>query len=251
MDSSDKARTRRLVLVHGAYHGGWCWRRVTQVLSARGVDAYTPTLTGLGQRRHLLTSETTLSTHIADIVNLFEFEDLDAAVLVGHSYAGMVIAGVAEAIPERIAHLVFLDAMVPRDGETVFDALPEIRARETHATVAGRRIGVITPPSPEYFGVEHPADIAWVDRHLTPMPSRCYEERIRLANAAAQEIPRTYLQCAAQPDGGLKAATEAAYEHFSGADRDRRQLPGPHDIMVTHPEVLAEALLSLLPDTPG
>jgi len=141
MDSSDKTRTRRLVLVHGAYHGGWCWRRVAQVLSARGVDAYTPTLTGLGQRRHLLTPETTLSTHIADIVNLFEFEDLDAAVLVGHSYAGMVIAGVAEAIPERIAHLVFLDAMVPRDGQAVFDALPEIRARETDATVAGRRVG--------------------------------------------------------------------------------------------------------------
>jgi hypothetical protein len=72
MDSSDRTRTRRLVLVYGAYHGGWCWRRVTQILSARGVDAYTPTLTGLGQRRHLLTPETTLSTHIEDIVNLFE-----------------------------------------------------------------------------------------------------------------------------------------------------------------------------------
>ncbi len=250
MDSSDMTRTRRFVLVHGAYHGGWCWRRVTQVLLARGVDAYTPTLTGLGQRRHLLTPETTLSTHIEDIVNLFEFEDLDAAVLVGHSYAGMVIARVAEAIPERIAHLVFLDAMVPRDGEAVFDALPEIRARETDATVAGRRVGVITPPSPESFGVEHPADIAWVGRHLTPMPSLCYAERIRLANAAAQEIPQTYLLCAAQPEGALKAATEAAYERFRGADRGHRELPGPHDIMVTHPEVLAKALLSLLIDTP-
>jgi pimeloyl-ACP methyl ester carboxylesterase len=250
MVPSDKTRTRRLVLVHGAYHGGWCWRRVTQVLASGGVDAYTPTLTGLGQRRHLLTPETALSTHIEDIVNLFEFEDLDAAVLVGHSYAGMVIAGVAEAIPERIAHLVFLDAMVPRDGEAVFDALPDIRARETHATVAGRRIGVITPPSPEYFGVEHPADIAWVDRHLTPMPSLCYAERIRLANAAAQEIPQTYLLCAAQHEGALKAATEAAYERFRSSDRNHRRLPGPHDIMVTHPEVLAEALLSLLPETP-
>ena len=250
MDSSDKTRTRRLVLVHGAYHGGWCWRRVAQVLSARRVDAYTPTLTGLGQRRHLLTPKTALSTHIADIVNLFEFEDLDAAVLVGDSYAGMVIAGFAEAIPERIAHLVFLDAMVPRDGEAVFDALPEIRARETRATVAGWRIGVITPPSPEYFGVEHPADIAWVGRHLTPMPSLCYAERIRLANAAAQEIPQTYLLCAAQPEGVLKAATEAPYERFRSADRGHRELPGPHDIMVTHPEVLAEALLSLLVDTP-
>jgi hypothetical protein len=82
------------------------------------------------------------------------------------------------------------------------------------------------------------------------MPSRCCEERIQLANAAAQEIPRTYLLCAAQPEGALKAATEAAYERFRGADRDRRQLPGPHDIMVTHPGVLAEALLSLLHDTP-
>jgi hypothetical protein len=110
---------------------------------------------------------------------------------------------------------------------------------------------MITPPSPEYFGVEHPADIAWVDRHLTPMPSRCYEERIRLADAAAQELPRTYLLCAAQPEGALKAATEAAYERFRGTDRDRRQLPGPHDIMVTHPEVLADALLAVLIDTPG
>jgi hypothetical protein len=110
---------------------------------------------------------------------------------------------------------------------------------------------VITPPSPEYFGVERPADIAWVGRPLTPMPSMCYSERIRLANAAAQEIPQTYLLCAAQPEGALKAATEAAYERFRRTGRGHRQLPGPHDIMVTHPEVLADALLAVLIDTPG
>jgi hypothetical protein len=131
--------------------------------------------------------------------------------------------------------------MVPRDGEAVFDGLPEIRARETGA---GQRVGATMPPSPESFGVEHPADIAWVGRHLTPMPSMCDAERIQLANAAAQEIPQTYLLCAAQPEGALRAVTEAAYERFRSSDRGHRQLPGPQAIMVTHPEVLAESLLS-------
>src|SRR5437763_6310667 len=98
------------VLVHGAWHGGWCWQRVTPLLRAAGHEVYTPTLTGLGERAHLGTPDVGLATHVEDIVTMLEYEDLTDVVLVGHSYAGMVITGVAHAVPSRLTHLVYLDA---------------------------------------------------------------------------------------------------------------------------------------------
>ena len=107
------------VLVHGAWHGGWCWNRVAPLLRDKGHDVYTPTLTGLGERVHLATPEVDLSTHVTDVVNVIEFEDLRNVVLMGHSYGGQVITGVAGAIPERIGQLVYLDASLPNDGESL------------------------------------------------------------------------------------------------------------------------------------
>ena len=104
------------VLVHGAWHGGWCWNRVAPLLRAKGHDVYTPTLTGLGERVHLASPEVDLSTHVTDVVNVIEFEDLRNVILMGHSYGGQVITGVAGVIPQRIAQLAYLDAVVPNDG---------------------------------------------------------------------------------------------------------------------------------------
>ena len=109
----------RYVLVHGAWHGGWCWERLREQLP--GARVYTPTLTGLGERADLLSPAVSLRNHIDDVVQVLEGEDLRDVVLVGHSYAGMVVTGVAARVPDRLARLVYLDAVVPKDGQSLFD----------------------------------------------------------------------------------------------------------------------------------
>ena len=124
------------VLVHGAWRGGWCWRRVARVLRAAGHDVLTPTLTGLGERAHLMTRETNLSAHIQDVLAVLRWEGLSDVVLCGHSYGGMVVSGVADQAPERIRSLVYLDAFVPKDGESVFELLPPERSLELRKLAA-------------------------------------------------------------------------------------------------------------------
>ena len=121
--SQAQAPARTFVLVHGSWHGGWCWRRVTDRLERRGHKVYTPTLTGLGERVHLLTASVDLNTHITDVVNVIKFEDLKDIVLVGHSYAGCVISGVAEQMLPSIASIVFVDAFLPEDGQRMLDLM--------------------------------------------------------------------------------------------------------------------------------
>jgi pimeloyl-ACP methyl ester carboxylesterase len=125
------------VLIHGAWHGGWCWKKLTPLLRAAGHEVYTPTLTGLADRAHLLSPQIGLNTHIADISALLEYEDLHNVILVGHSDGGMVITGVAEVAAQRLAHLVFLDAFVPQDGQSLFDTIPDRGA--AMKTIAPRR----------------------------------------------------------------------------------------------------------------
>lgn len=233
------------ILIHGAYHGGWCWRKTVDILRDQDIEVFTPTLTGLGDRSHLLTSVVDLSTHITDIVKLLEFEGLRDVELVGHSYAGMVISGVAEVAPDRIARLVYLDALVPLDGQTVFDILPGTKARSTQIIREGRTIRVITPPPPQAFGVVDPDDVAWVGSRLTPMPYRCYAEPIEISNAAATSISKTYLMCDIQSEGDLQKCHESGFERAGHSGWTRRKLSGPHDIMVTHPEELVENLLDM------
>ena len=123
----DKTSSKTFVLVHPAWFGGWCWQKITPLLRARGYDVYTPTLTGLGERAHLARPEIGLGVHIEDVSNLLKYEDLSDVVLVGNSSAGMVITGVADQLPERIAQVVYLDAFVPQDGQTMLDIMPPDR----------------------------------------------------------------------------------------------------------------------------
>ena len=116
------------VLVHGSCHGGWCWKEVTPLLRKYGHDVYTRTLTGLGERSHLVSRNVGLHTHILDIIQVLEYEDLSEVTLVGHSYGGLVIGGVAEVIPERIKRLVYLDAYIPQDNKSAFDIVPGLEA---------------------------------------------------------------------------------------------------------------------------
>ena len=135
------------VLVHGAYHGGWCWKHVANSLRNAGHEVYTPTLTGLGERAHLINPEIGLDTHVQDILGLLEYEDLHDAVLVGHSYGGMVITGVAEKCPERLAQLVFLDAFIPANGQSLIELFPPEMAGRLRAQTRLDGDGYRLPPS--------------------------------------------------------------------------------------------------------
>jgi len=223
------------VLVHGAWHGGWCWSRVAPLLRAAGHAVSAPTLTGLGERSHLLRRGIDLRTHVDDVAGLFRAERIGDAVLVGHSYAGIVISAVAERLPEAIRRLVYLDAVVAGDGESVFDTAPGFRER----VLAGSADGWTSPPfSARWLGVTDPTDAAWVEASTTPMPIACFEGRLELGNAAAAALPRTYVHCSAGPFAETAARCRSA-------GWDVRELAAGHDAMITAPAELAAILGSL------
>ena len=217
------------LLVHGAWHSGRCWDRVVPLLESAGHRVFAPSLTGFGDKAHLLSPEVGLDTHIDDIAGLIEDNALDEVVLVGHSYAGLVISSVANRLPQRIAHLVYLDAMVPEDGETAADVQP-ITKELIDTAVDGWRV----PPLPEQpaplglFGVTDPEDVAWLRATLSDHPVNCFRQPVRLDDPAADAIPRTHIHCVAgQPEGITRRPVPAT---------DRlRELPTGHDCMVTMP----------------
>ena len=176
------ANRTTFVLVHGAWHGGWCYARVAALLRARGHTVLTPTLTGQGERAHLLSGAINLSTHVEDVLGVFRCERLNDVVLAGHSYGGMVITGVADRIAERIKALAYLDAFVPEDGQSLFDInIPANTQR--FLDQAGRTGGLSVPAPPAvYFGV-NAVDAPTVDELATPHPLGCFTEKLKLTGA--------------------------------------------------------------------
>lgn len=207
----------------------------------------TPTLTGYGDRRHLLGPEVGLDTHVDDIVTLILEEDLSEVILVGHSYAGLVVSAVAHRVPDRIAHLVYLDAMVPRDGETAVDVLPVTQAMIDRALRSGS--GWRVPPMPELpppaglFGVTEPGDVAWLRTMLSDQPVRCLQQPVRLDNPAADAIARTHIHCTAGGSGVERRPVPATQPN--GAPAVVWELPTGHDCMITMPAELTQLLLKL------
>jgi len=181
------------VLVHGAWHGGWCYTHVRTALQQQGHSVFTPTLTGVGERSHLMSRSINLSTHVEDIVNVLEWEDIEDAVLVGHSYGGFVITGVAERAAERIRHLVYLDAFLPNDGERLLDLLPQpfLDMFYKGANEAGG--GYKVPPIPAVTFNVNEADRALVDRKCTLHPLAAFEERITIKGRPGNGRPATYI----------------------------------------------------------
>jgi pimeloyl-ACP methyl ester carboxylesterase len=233
------------VLIHGGGHGGWCWSRVAPLLRAAGCEVHAPTLTGLGERAHLLTPEVGLSTHVQDVVNLLTYEDLSEVILVGHSYGGMVLTGVADRALERVAQVVYLDAAIPMAGENLVETSPGLRkfADAEAREVEGVRLVLWPGPvTQQLYGLEG-ADWAWAAPRLTPHPYRCFEDRLELRRAdAVAQLPRTIINCTAT----LRArAAEALARHFA-ADRVW-EIDAPHDMMITAPELTAELLLRIVP----
>jgi pimeloyl-ACP methyl ester carboxylesterase len=232
------------VLVHGGGHGGWCWQRLVPLLRAAGHEIYTPTLTGLGERSHLLGPHINLDTHVADVVGVLKYEDLTDVILVGHSYGGMVITGVADRALSRIGHLVYLDAAFPHDGESlaiVAQGMMEM-ARAQARIVDGVEL-VLWPDSDavRHYGVTNPDDFAWMKTKLTPHPWRCFEQPLKLANEAAiGRIPRTNINCTSTLRTRPKERVDRAYQ----ADRVW-EIDTGHDLMITEPKAVAEMFLRL------
>lgn len=221
------------VLVHGAWHGGWCWTKLTPMLRAAGHQVFTPTLTGLGERAHLLTPEIDLATHINDIVSVLEYEDLHDVVLVGHSYGGMVIAGVAQAIGSRVAQLVFLDGFLPESGKTVADYAPMLPTRDD-----GWRV----PPmgTSRVFGVTEESDIAWADPRLGDQPYMTLTQPVQLSARMYESFATTYIHLTELP-WFVEAAERAKRQGF----RSYTLLMGGHDAMITQPQAVSEILLEV------
>jgi pimeloyl-ACP methyl ester carboxylesterase len=231
------------VLVHGAWHGGWCWKKVTPLLRAAGHEVYTPTLTGLGERVHLASPETDLTTHIQDVVNVLEYEDLHRVVLVGHSYGGIVIAGVADRIPSRVAHLVYLDALVPRDGEGDFDLLPDLRAAiEEDCRINGDGWRVPPPADDMVLPWAGSADLPWLTSHLTSQPLKTLQEPVHLTSPSLAGIPATYIQCT---DPAVPALAESVARASENGWTYQKLATG-HDAMVTMPREVADFFLAVV-----
>lgn len=229
------------VLVHGAWHGGWCWRDVAAALRTAGHRVFTPTLTGLGERAHLLNPDVRLSTFIRDICAVIEAEELHEVVLVGHSFAGLVITGVADLMPQRLDQLVYLDALIVQSGQSALSILPLDVQTERSRTIddEGLRMAI---PSADKFGVFESEQVAWLTRQLTPHPINAYREALQLQHPFGNGLRKTYI-----------AVTEPWYPPLqvlrdwirTQGDWRWRELAAGHDAMLTSPAALTTMLMAL------
>ena len=231
------------VLVHGAWSGGWCYHKVAARLRARGHSVFTPTLTGQGERTHLGAGNVNLSLHITDIINVFQYEDLSDVVLAGHSYGGMVITGVADGIPERIAALVYLDAFLPQDGQSLFDINVPANTQRFLAN-AGDIGGLAVPAPPAAFFNVNAADAARVDALASPHPLGAMTEKIKLTGAHEQVAKRVYVHATVLP---RESPFKPFYERVK-ADPAwvAHTLACGHHVMLDEPERVTEILESVL-----
>ena len=227
------------VLVHGTGHGGWCWQRLAPILRSSDAEVYAPTLTGVGDRAHVLGAATTLSTHIEDVRQLLFYQDLSDVILVGHSYAGMVISGVVATAPERLRHVIYLDAYLPDEGQTEADLWPDEMREEIESELQeGGEFRA--PPSPELMGIADPALADWVRERITPHPMRTYTEPVPQATEGSMAVSRSYISCI---EGPLADVFAPFADKARAAGWIVSELSAGHDVMLTHPEELASLLL--------
>jgi pimeloyl-ACP methyl ester carboxylesterase len=241
---SGRAGKRPIVLVHGAWHGGWCWERLSRLLTQRGYPVYAPTMTGLDPDAVEVPGGISLETHVQDIMRVIGQADLSNAVLVGHSYGGFVISAVADRLPKRIGALVYLDAFVPENGKCVMDYVPESDWR-TQLVRAGVETGFVPAPALQQFGVEADADLKWATPKLRPQPYGAFTETIALYKPAGQGIRRSYITC--------RHPTVSRFEQFArqiSADPSWTyyELRTGHDAMISAPGDLARLLEEIAAD---
>ncbi|QNK64007.1 alpha/beta hydrolase [Pedobacter sp. PAMC26386] len=231
------------VLVHGAFHGGWCWKEVAKELRSHADLVYTPTLSGLGEHKNTLDTSINLNTHINDIVNLILMEDLHDVILVGHSYAGAVIAGVADRIPERLSQLVFLDALIVANGQSVNDLNPGDVVEEFKKAAFQNDKGLSIPVlKSEFFGVKDPKVSAWANERLTSQPYRSFSQPLYLKHPFGNHIQTTYI-CCTGPE--LRAIQRSADIAKNKKDWKFIAIKTGHDAMLIEPAKLSKILESL------
>ena len=224
------------VLVHGAFDGGWCYRKVARLLRAAGHEVFAPTLTGLGERSHLRHAAINLDTHIQDILNVIAWEGLEEVILCGHSAGGMVVMGVADAIPEKLAAVVYLDAFIPEDGQSAMDILDP--ARVPGMLKAAGTLGGAWVPAPTTSSADDPADRAWVVAKMTAHPFASLVQAIRLTGGY-QRVRRTIAVYAE----GFRLGGRFFETTRARAGWDVRMVPGGHALMIDRPEEVAALLL--------
>ncbi len=228
------------VLVHGAWHGSWCWKRVRRQLQAQGHEVFTPTLTGLAERSHLLSRSVNLSTHIDDVVNLIRWEELSDVTLCGHSYGGAVVTGVADRIPDRIRSLVYLDAFVLESGESV---LQNVHASQRNMLIETTRKfgeGWKSPHIPAAVFKVNAGDCDWVDRQCTPHPLACFEEPLQLSGGLRKVKSITYIFATAWDDTPFPRA----YERAKAKGWRTVTMACGHEVMLDMPEALTQELVA-------
>ncbi len=180
----------RFLLIHGSRHGAWCWDRLLPILKARGHEVWAPTLIGLGERAGEASLRTGLVMHVDQITELILAADLNDLTLVGHSYGGPVMVGTAERVPNRIGHLVYLDALVPDHGQSAFDLMPGAESGFVQAMRSAGSEFLVPPMSPQELGVTEPADVEWVRMHLTPMPILTHREKVNARSGKPSRFPQ-------------------------------------------------------------
>ncbi len=231
---------RTYVMVAGGWHGGWCWRRVSDFLEAKGHKVFTPTLTGIGERSHLCTADINLAVHIADVVNVIKWEGLEDIVLVGHSYAGFVIAGVAEQQRSKIASIVFIDSFVPENG----DSLAKLASEPVRKAIAeaAEKGNVVLPAFPASGFRVNENDQAWVDAMCTPHPLATLRGEVSVTGELKRIGKKTYIRATGYPN----IAFDGYYNKLKDSEGWRTyQLASGHDPMIDMPEELGEILIEV------
>jgi pimeloyl-ACP methyl ester carboxylesterase len=229
------------VLIHGGGHGGWCWQRVARLLEAEGHTVYAPSLTGCGDRAHLVSADTDLNTHVTEVANLLFYEDLRDVVLVGHSYGGIVITGAADRSADRVGKLVFVDA--PRGRSNAEAYPPIVEMRRMGKVVDG--VELVVCPSEElvaFYGVTDPEEVKWMMQRLTLHPWKSLEQQLDLRNPSALEaIPRYHIVATSSVEVG-------AHDNLPAEERVEGrfwQIDGSHDLMFTEPAAVAGLLTEI------
>ena len=232
------------VLVHGGAHGGWCYQPLARILRSAGHDVYAPTMTGLGERSHLVSPAVDLDMHIQDIASVLYYEDLRDVLLVGHSYGGMVITGAADRVPERIGGLVYLDAATPVNGQSLLEVAGPIieMTRPLGKVVAGTELVLLPGPGAgAFYGVTDPDTLAWMDDRLTGHPWRCFEQPLELSHEAELwALPQYHVVCTstiATRDRKLMDDARQAGRFWA--------IDTGHDLMITEPQAVTDALVEI------
>ncbi len=230
------------LLIHGAWHGGWVWNEISEILRYQRYSVSTPTLTGLGEKKHLLSSKITIETFIEDVVNHIIFENLNNIILVGHSFAGSVISGVADRLKDRIKKLIYFDAMILIDGQKPFDITPKetVEQRIELAKKFGNNIS-IPAPSADAFGVFDIKKSLLLEEKLTPHPLSTFQSKLILKNEVGNGIPLSYIFC-----------TKPVYKSLESSREVVRKMKWPifelnagHDAMLTHPKETLNLLMKI------